>query len=139
MQEKDRQGTGFCQWLVDFIFHICCKCMPNEIRDAILANLGRRVFRPFPDPQDLVFDMEMELDISDMHCYLCIKCTARTIIQRASNMVQRRRNVDLASLIFVENTLFNDDKGIFQLKRNYAWLNGYNQWLTISMCANYDC
>ena len=110
--------------------------MPPQVISEEDCPSTSRAFQPFVDPQSPYFEESMAIDLyalvttRNMHarnhmptCFKYSKTQCRTRFPRT---------------IISESTM-DPETGLIRLKRDHAWVNPYNSWITIMLRANHDC
>ena len=104
----------------------------KEIRSMLVTGC----FSHYLHPKNPEFDDIMQLDVSDIvhsrqmhsrqHMATCFKYGSKWCRSRFPNAI-------------VPETSFDEIMGIIRVKRDHAWLNAYNKWISFIMQANHDC
>ena len=137
MWEKAKQDPRFQQWLLNYISCTVYECMPKEVIDeGDSLRVGHWVFQPLLCPDSPDFDDIMQLDVSDIvhscqmhsrhHMAMCFKYGSKRCRSWFPHEI-------------VPETSFNEIMCIIRVRRDHAWLNGYNKWISFIMRANHDC
>ena len=137
LRERAQEDLGFRDRLLNYIEHVCCQCMPDEIMHDSTAEPGGRAFQPMLPPNHPEFEEAMQLDLFDivvsrqMHS----KHHNPTCFKYGKGKKCRFR----FPRMLVPQTAFDETTGVILQRRDHQWINNYNPWFSLVMHTNHDC
>jgi hypothetical protein len=135
MRQKAKNDSEFCDKLLKFIDHVTSECMPPEVVDEEYPKPGYQLFQPFIDPNDPSFDEHKAILLYDTIRY----CQMHSVHHNPTCFKYGKRCQAHFPRKKYDKTTFDPDTGVFCIKRDDAWLNGFNELITIALRANHDC
>ena len=124
--------------LIAFITTIASECLPPipvDDDDGETDSLGSQVFRPFPDPDSIDFEDITATQIGDIVC-------SRQMHSRHHTPTCFKYDPTQCRLRFprelFDSSIMDPETHVIHVKRDDAWLNGYNRWLSLALRANHD-
>jgi hypothetical protein len=134
MRQKAKDNSEFPDKLLKFIDHITSEYMPPEVIDEEDPEPGYLLFQPFIDPNDPSFDEHKVILLYDTIRYYQMYSVHHN--PRCFKYDKRYRAC-FPRKTYDEIT-FDPDTGIFCIKRDDVWLNGFNELIIITLRANHD-
>ena len=121
------------------IMIITSECLPpipvDDDDDEENVLLGSQVFRSFPDPDAIDFEDIVTTQIGDivrsrqMHS----RHHTRTCFKYDPTQCRLRFPCEI-----FDSSIMDPEMHVIHIKRDDAWLNGYNRWLSLALRANHD-
>jgi len=127
---------AFRDRLITFITTIASECLPPvPVEDEENVSLESQVFLPFPDPDAVDFEDVAASQISDI-------VRSRQMHSRHHTPTCFKYDPTQCRLRFprqlFDSSIMDPETHVIHVKRDDAWLNGYNRWLSLALRANHD-
>ena len=142
MREKAMVDEQYRERLLKYISHLVTETLPPNVSDDDAEQFGdrefgSRAFCPFPRPDSEDFELQKQLDLYDLVLSRNMHSKSHSSTCFKYGNTKKCRSKFPRSL--VEETRMDPETGLIQLKRDDAWLNGYNPWIMLMLRANHDC
>jgi hypothetical protein len=143
MRDKAKMDTDFRMRLLNYVSCLVTETLPpqllkDDMEQAGDVPFGSRAFQPFPDPliPEDEFDTIKQLDLYDL--IFSRNMHSRSRAPTCFKYGHKQCWSKFLRLI-VDETHMDVETGLIQLKRDDAWVNGYNPWITLMLRSNQDC
>src|SRR5271154_6661398 len=141
MREKAKNDDQYRDRLLTYVSHLVTETLPKNVSDDDAEafgerTFGSRAFQPFPPPNDDTFEIKKQLDLYDLVFSRNMHSRTHTPTCFKYGYKKCRSKFPRA---LVEETKMDPETGLVQLKRDDAWMNGYNPWIMLMLRANHDC
>jgi PIF1-like helicase len=137
MRERAKNDIGFQERLLAFATSVARHTTPPNVAEGEdpTEAVGNRVFRPLLSINDVNFDIEFALDLSDL-------VGTRQIHDRQHNATcfkyGKKCRARYPRALVAEDSI-DAETGTCVLKRDDSYLVGYNPLLSVITRANHDC
>ena len=142
MREKAKVDELYRNRLLKYISHLVTETLPTNVSDEDTEQFGdwefgSRAFCPFPHPSSEDFELQKQLDLYDLVLSRNMHSKSHSPTCFKYGNTGKCRSKFPRSL--VEETQMDLKTGLIRLKRDDAWMNGYNPWIMLMLRANHDC
>jgi hypothetical protein len=109
--------------------------MPPEAIDEMNPEPGNQLFQSFLDPNDPNFNEQKAILLYDVIRY----CQMHSVNHNPTCFKYGKKRCARFPRKKYPQTSFDPESGVFCLKRDDPWLNGFNDLIAITLRVNHDC